>query len=271
MSKGEVLPNEFRDNSLLRKEFDRVALEAIYGGDYRLDTVLSEEGATGSPLRGRRVAERANVFENPSAATAVPVRQLNLRNITRRRTNELSQKFQGDPNVPTGLQLKPGKSEETKEEEPVSVPAEPEPAKGIKAKRPAKRYKDPPSVFKGRHQREAFLDVEFVDLVDQTNKRLAEYTLAGVEETDMQIFANQHLTEKNIKRSQLEFEKTTFQSPGREIPTRKTSDHKSILLAAKSVLDDIDFDLSVKKDASLHSVASRGTEVTSMSHEDLRI
>ena len=263
-SRAEVVPHQFRDNSLVRKEFDRVALEAIYGADYEIELASLEKDILGSHSRGR-VAERANIFENPSVAT--PTHQLNLRDRPKRRTSDLSKKFQGDPSVPTGLQLKPEKVEEHIEDQ-TNKPLEP--PQVIKPKRGARRYKDPPSVFKGRHQREEFLDVEFAELVDQTNKRLADYTLAGIEESDVQIFANQHLTEKNIKRSKLEFEKTTFHAKGKGIPTRKTSDQKSMLLIAKSVLEDIDFDLAVKKDHSLHSVASYGTETTALSRDDLR-
>ena len=260
--KPEVAPNEFRDNSLVRKKFDRIALDVIYGADYEIESVSSEKGKLGSPSRGR-VAERAVIFENPSVAT--PTQQLDIKDATKRRTNELSKKFRDDPNVPTGLLLKPGKPEGNKEDELTDIPAEPP-----KPKKPVRKYKDPPSVFKGRHQREEFLDVEFVELVEQTNKRLAEYTLAGVEETDVQIFANQHLTEKNIKRSKLEFDKTTLQSEGKQIPIRKISDQKSMLLTAKSVLDDIDFELTVKKNASLESMLSGRTQVTNMSQDDLR-
>lgn len=257
---GQVVTNQLHVDSLVLKASDRLAVEAIYGTDGLEVEVSQVREIHSSPIRRGKVAEKANIFENPQATT--PTRTVKKTEYEKRRVNELSDRFKSDSHIPKGLQLKQPKVEDTPPNTPEDRPKSPPPKK-----KKTKFVKDPPSVFKLRQQRDDFLDPEFVQIMEQTNKRLAEYTLAGVVSDDVQIFANQHLTQTNIKRSQLEFNKTAFLSQTKDTHTRKLSDHKNMMLMAQSVSDDFDFDIAEKKATSMQSVASRQTEITALSQD----
>ncbi|KAI6650456.1 hypothetical protein LOD99_5893 [Oopsacas minuta] len=255
---GQVFTNVHREQSIVRKQLDRVAMEAIYGAD-NLELELHRPREI--PIGGK-ISEKANIFENPQIST--PTRDVPKLDLEKGKVNELSHKFKSGHNIPIGLQYKQKQVEEAIPEVPEEEKKEKK--KAPKPKKVQKAAKDPPSVFKGRHQRDEFLDSEFAELMDQTNKRLAEYTLAGIVEPDVQIFANQHLTQQNIKHSQLEFNKTAFLSKTIDTHSRKLSDQKNMILMAQSVFDDFDYETDEKK-ASLKSVNSQKTEVTDLSQE----
>ena len=255
-----VVANQLNVDSVLMGTTDRFAVQAIYGSPpLEVESILVKEVHT-SPIGRGKVAEKTNIFENPK--TTAPTRTVGKLNIEKRRVNELSGKFKSHSLIPKGLQLKQPKVEDTPPNTPEEIPKDPPPKK-----KKTKLVKDPPSVFKLRHERDDFLDSEFVQIMEQTNKRLADYTLAGVVSDDVEIFANQHLTQTNIKHSQLEFNKTAFLSKGKDTHSRKPSDHKNMMLMAQSVYDDFDFDLAEKKATSLQSVTSRQTEITAISQD----
>ena len=252
--------NQLNADSVLIGTTDRFAMEAIYGTTaLEVESSLVKEAQVSRIGRGK-LAEKTNIFENPK--TIAPTRTKENIEIEKRRVNELSGKFKLDSLIPKGLQLKQPKVEDTPPNTPEEVPKSP-PTK----KKKTKIAKDPPSVFKLKHQRDEFLDPEILQIMEQTNRRLADYTLAGVVSDDVQIFANQHLTQTNIKQSQLEFNKTAFLSKSKDTHTRKLSDHKNMMLMAQSVYDDFDFDGAEKKATSMQSVTSRHTEVTSISQD----
>ena len=264
---------DLRNVSFIRSEMDKNAIEAIYGPNEIAEASLSVERSVQGEVRleSRRsrpgpgkVTDAAAVFENETAVQRRPVQKSAKFETDRKKIKLLSQNFHEGSQIPSGLVAKPEKEE----------PVEPPPEERVKKSQPKKapvprRHKDPPSVFKMRKERDDFLDDEFADLVEQTNQRLAEYTLAGVVPGEVSIFANQRITEKHINKSKFEFNQAALNQQKPEAHTRKVSDQKNLLLMAQSVCDDFDTDILGKKslDTSLLSVATRATDITAVSRE----